>query len=114
MLCDCTNFLLPKQDKLTITEGLRDENKKLTSLVLSLQCKLSLTEDQLQSTSVDHQKQLEEALDRIGKQEAESRLLSGQRDEALDKGLELKEKCEEQTNFIGVLTQQIARFGMRS
>ena len=76
----------------------------------SLQCKQSLTEDQLQSTCVNLQKQLAEALDKIHKLEAESRLLSGQRDKAVDRSLDLKKKCKEQTNLIGVLTQQIARF----
>ena len=76
----------------------------------SLECKLSLTEEQLQSTQEDLQKQLEEALTRINKLEAQSRLLSEQRDKAVDESMDLKEKCRGQTTSIDALAQQIARF----
>ena len=75
----------------------------------SLECKLSLTEEQLQSTQEDLQKQLEEALTRINKLEAQSRLLSEQRDKAVDESMDLKEKCRGQTTSIDALAQQIAR-----
>ena len=75
----------------------------------SLQYKLSLTEDQLQSTQEDLRKQLEEALARIDKLEAESRLLSEQRDKAVHESMDLKEKCRGQSTSIDALTQQIAR-----
>ena len=79
------------------------------SCVSSLQCKLSLTEEQLQSTQEDLQKQLEEVLTRIDKLEADTKLLSEQRDKAVDESMDLKEKCRGQTNSIDALTQQIAR-----